>query len=85
MFEGVMTALVTPFKNGQVDESGLRGLVEDQIAGLEPLAAVLAFAPGAVEDVLTGEAHFVSRQAVHTTRERCESHPGLGQREYSLL
>ncbi|MEE3331676.1 MAG: 4-hydroxy-tetrahydrodipicolinate synthase [Myxococcota bacterium] len=38
MFEGVMTALVTPFKNGRIDEPGLRLLVEDQIdAGIHGL------------------------------------------------
>jgi 4-hydroxy-tetrahydrodipicolinate synthase len=38
MFEGVMTALVTPFRNGQVDEPALRSLVEEQIeAGIQGL------------------------------------------------
>ncbi len=32
MFQGSMVALVTPFKNGQVDEDGLRNLVEFHIA-----------------------------------------------------
>lgn len=32
MFQGVMTALVTPFKDGQLDEAALRDLVEGQIA-----------------------------------------------------
>lgn len=33
MFRGAITALVTPFKNGQVDEKALRELIEFQIAG----------------------------------------------------
>lgn len=33
MFRGAITALVTPFKNGHVDEDALRNLIEDQIAG----------------------------------------------------
>lgn len=33
MFEGTMTALVTPFKDGRVDERALTELVEAQIAG----------------------------------------------------
>ncbi len=33
MFTGAITALVTPFKNGQVDEKALRDLIEFQIAG----------------------------------------------------
>jgi 4-hydroxy-tetrahydrodipicolinate synthase len=40
VFEGVSTALVTPFRNGEVDEAALRDLVEVQIeagvAGLVP-------------------------------------------------
>jgi 4-hydroxy-tetrahydrodipicolinate synthase len=32
MFEGVLTALVTPFRDGALDERALRGLVERQIA-----------------------------------------------------
>jgi 4-hydroxy-tetrahydrodipicolinate synthase len=31
MFEGSLVAIVTPFKNGKVDEAALRGLVEFQI------------------------------------------------------
>jgi len=33
MFEGSMVAIVTPFKNGKVDEKALRGLIEFQIRG----------------------------------------------------
>jgi 4-hydroxy-tetrahydrodipicolinate synthase len=33
MFTGVITALVTPLRNGAVDEDALRRLVEEQIAG----------------------------------------------------
>src|ERR1700730_5243368 len=40
-FRGSFTALVTPFKNGSVDEGALRGLIEWQIAegtnGLVPV------------------------------------------------
>ncbi|MDY0040243.1 MAG: 4-hydroxy-tetrahydrodipicolinate synthase [Desulforhabdus sp.] len=32
MFQGAMVAIVTPFKNGQIDEAGLRELIEFQIA-----------------------------------------------------
>jgi 4-hydroxy-tetrahydrodipicolinate synthase len=32
MFKGSITALITPFKNGQLDEEALRQLVEWQIA-----------------------------------------------------
>lgn len=38
MFEGVLTALVTPFEQGRVDEAALRSLVADQIeAGIDGL------------------------------------------------
>ncbi len=33
MFEGVLTALVTPFRNGEIDEPALREHIELQIAG----------------------------------------------------
>jgi len=32
MFQGAMVAIVTPFKNGQLDENGLRQLIEFQVA-----------------------------------------------------
>jgi 4-hydroxy-tetrahydrodipicolinate synthase len=38
MFEGIHTALITPFRDGHVDEGALRGLVERQIdAGIDGL------------------------------------------------
>ena len=38
MFEGVLTALITPFRDGEVDEPALRALVERQIeAGIDGL------------------------------------------------
>ena len=33
MFEGTHTAIVTPFKNGQIDEAALKQLIDDQFAG----------------------------------------------------
>ncbi|MBN2372879.1 4-hydroxy-tetrahydrodipicolinate synthase [bacterium] len=32
MFQGSMVAIVTPFKDGKIDEAGLRGLIEFQIS-----------------------------------------------------
>ena len=41
MFTGVITALVTPFRNGVVDEEALRRLVDEQIgAGIDGLVPV---------------------------------------------
>src|SRR5499426_1001573 len=38
MFEGVLTALVTPFRDGEIDEGALRALVDRQIeAGIDGL------------------------------------------------
>ncbi len=38
MFEGVLTALATPLRGGEIDEDALRGLVERQIeAGIDGL------------------------------------------------
>ena len=33
MFKGVFVAIVTPFKNGKIDEEALRGLIDYQISG----------------------------------------------------
>lgn len=33
LFKGVITALITPFRDGKVDEAAFRGLIERQIAG----------------------------------------------------
>jgi 4-hydroxy-tetrahydrodipicolinate synthase len=41
MFTGALTALITPFKNGEIDEEALRAHVEDQIkAGIHGLVPV---------------------------------------------
>ena len=32
MFDGVFVAIVTPFKNGKVDEEALRGLIDYQVS-----------------------------------------------------
>ncbi|MGE4606609.1 MAG: 4-hydroxy-tetrahydrodipicolinate synthase [Myxococcota bacterium] len=38
MFEGISTAIITPFRNGEIDEPALRNLVERQIdAGVDAL------------------------------------------------
>ncbi len=33
MIQGAIVAIVTPFRNGKVDEEALRRLIEEQIAG----------------------------------------------------
>ena len=53
MFEGILTALITPFKKGEIDESALRDLVERQIA---------AGANGVVPCGSTGESATLSHE-----------------------
>ena len=45
MFEGMLTALVTPFRDDEVDEAALRELVERQI-GIERANHPVAILPG---------------------------------------
>jgi len=41
MFTGIITALVTPFRNDAIDETALRALVDDQIEkGVDGLVPV---------------------------------------------
>jgi 4-hydroxy-tetrahydrodipicolinate synthase len=59
-FEGAMTALVTPFKNGAVDDAALAQVVEEQIA---------AGIDGLVPTGTTGEASTLSHEEqVHVIR-----------------
>src|ERR1700749_3629847 len=61
-FQGSLTALVTPFKNGALDEAGLRGLVSWQIEqgshGLVPVGT-------------TGESPTLSHAEHHRVVEMC--------------
>ena len=61
-FKGSLTALVTPFKNGKLDEDGFRKLVEWQIAegshGLVPVGT-------------TGESPTLTHQEHHQVVEIC--------------
>ena len=54
MFEGVFTALITPFRDGRVDEPALRELIEQQIAagisGLVPCGSTGESATLSVEE-----------------------------------
>src|SRR5882672_7308449 len=59
-FEGAMTALVTPFKNGAVDDAALANIVEEQIAG---------GIDGLVPTGTTGEASTLSHEEqIHVIR-----------------
>lgn len=86
MFEGVLTALVTPFRDGNVDETALRELVEQQIeAGIDGLvpcgctgeSATLSHAEHAlameiVIDACDGRVPVVAGTGSNNTREAIE-------------
>jgi len=86
MFEGIMTALVTPFRNGAVDETALRELIERQIeaevAGVVPCgstgeSATLSYLEHqrVVEitvDAVAGRVAVVAGTGSNSTREAIE-------------
>ena len=77
MFEGVSTALVTPFRNGEIDEPALRELVEFQIAtgidGLVPCGST-----GESATMSHAEHQRVVEIVVGTARGRVPVVPGTG-------
>ena len=77
MFEGVLTALVTPFRNGELDESALRALVERQIeAGVDGL--VPGGSTGESATLSHAEHRRVVEIVVHATRGRVPVVAGTG-------
>ncbi len=77
MFTGVITALVTPFRNGAVDETALRGLVNEQIAaGIDGLVPV---GTTGESPTLTNEEHLrVIKIVFEETRKRVPVIAGTG-------
>jgi 4-hydroxy-tetrahydrodipicolinate synthase len=77
MFVGAMTALVTPMRDGQVDEAALEALVEWQIGeGIDALVAVGTTGESAT---LTHEEHIgVVRRMVKAARKRVPVIAGAG-------
>src|SRR5437867_2935554 len=77
MFEGVSTALVTPFRDGEIDEAALRALVERQIAagidGLVPCGST-----GESATLSHAEHRRVVEIVVHATRGRVPVVAGAG-------
>jgi len=74
MFRGAITALVTPFKNGKVDEKALRDLIEFQIAngidGLVPCGTT------GESPTLTHDEHDrVIEMTIETAKKECRSLP----------
>lgn len=77
MFQGTMTAIVTPFRNGAVDEEALRRLVEDQIAGgVDVLVPCGTTGEGAT--LTAEESTRVVRVAVEEARGRVPVMAGCG-------
>jgi len=77
MFEGVLTALVTPFRDGEIDETALRALVERQIeAGIDGL--VPCGSTGESATLSHAEHRRVVEIVVHATRGRVPVVAGAG-------
>jgi len=86
MFEGILTALVTPFANDEVDEEALRGLIEFQLeAGIDGLvpcgssgeSATLSYTEHRrvveiVVDAVAGRVPVVAGTGSNSTREAIE-------------
>ncbi len=77
MFEGVFTALVTPFRNGAVDEAGLRDLVERQVdSGVD--GVVPCGSTGESATLSHTEHHRVVEVVVEAARKRVQVIAGTG-------
>ncbi|MBA7713250.1 4-hydroxy-tetrahydrodipicolinate synthase [subsurface metagenome] len=77
MFSGCYTALITPFKDYEVDYEGLRKLVEFQIAG--DVSGILAVGTTGESPSLTWEEHNKVTQVVaEKCKGRCQSIAGTG-------
>jgi 4-hydroxy-tetrahydrodipicolinate synthase len=77
MFEGAHTALVTPFRNNQLDEAAFTRLIEDQIAngitGIVPVGTT-----GESPTLDNAEHHRVIELAVKVAAKRCLVIAGTG-------
>jgi 4-hydroxy-tetrahydrodipicolinate synthase len=77
MFEGMLTALVTPFRDGEIDEAALRALVERQIeAGIDGL--VPCGSTGESATLSHAEHRRVVEIVVHATHGRVPVVAGAG-------
>lgn len=77
MFRGTFTALVTPFKDNEIDIDAFEQLIEAQIAGgvsgIVPIGTT-----GESPTLSCGERHHVVELAVHLARHRCQVIAGTG-------
>jgi 4-hydroxy-tetrahydrodipicolinate synthase len=77
MFRGTYTALVTPFRDGEIDVAALERLIEEQIAaGVTGVVAVGT--TGESPTLSHEERELVIRIAVRTVKKRCQVLAGTG-------
>jgi len=82
MFEGTFTALVTPFRNGEVDRDALKKIIEIQIAS--GITGVVPVGTTGESPTLTHEEHTeVIRITVETVAGRCKVIAGTGSNSTS--
>jgi 4-hydroxy-tetrahydrodipicolinate synthase len=82
MFRGTFTALVTPFRNGEIDWPALEGLIEEQIA--DAITGVIAVGTTGESPTLTAdEREQVIRVTVEIAKGRCQVLAGTGSNSTS--
>src|SRR5437660_11059835 len=77
MFRGTFTAVVTPFRNGNVDFSALEKLIEAQIAA--GITGIVAVGTTAESPTLThDEKHEIIERTIKMVKGRCQVIAGAG-------
>src|SRR5438477_1884588 len=77
MFSGTFTAVVTPFRNGDVDFAAFEKLIETQIAG--GITGLVAVGTTGESPTLThDEKHEVIQRAIRISKGRCKVIVGAG-------
>src|SRR5256885_13427365 len=78
MFHGTFTAIVTPFRNGDVDFSALEKLIEAQIAA--GITGIVAVGTTGESPTLThDEKHEVIQRTIKIAEGRCKAIAGTGK------
>jgi 4-hydroxy-tetrahydrodipicolinate synthase len=77
MFKGVYTAIITPFSNGEIDETALTALIERQVEagvnGIVPCGTTGESATMSDEEIL-----LVIKHTIETVNGRCQVIAGVG-------
>jgi 4-hydroxy-tetrahydrodipicolinate synthase len=82
MFRGTFTALVTPFRDGEIDWPALEGLIEEQIA--DAITGLVAVGTTGESPTLTAdEREQVIRVTVEIAKGRCQVLAGTGSNSTS--